>query len=113
MMFNLNKKHFRGVSNNSNGEVNSSTLFTYHQEGNIIWGSYEGGTIVKGSFVGRVTDGNHIEFNYTHINLNKTLLSGFCHSTIEVLDSGKIRLQEKWSWTSGKSGTGESVIEEV
>ena len=33
--------------------------------------------------------------------------------TIELLDSGKYRLYEKWSWTTGKEGIGESIIEEV
>ena len=113
MKYNLNNKRFRGVSNNSNGEVSSSTLFTYHQEGDVLWGSYEGGAIVKGSLVGRVTDDNHIEFNFTHINLDKSLLSGFWQSSIESFESGRLRLHEQWAWTSGKEGQGESVVEEV
>jgi hypothetical protein len=113
MKYNLNKKRFRGVSNNSNGEVSSSTLFTYHQEGDVIWGSYEGGVIVRGSLIGKVTEDDIIEFNYTHINQDKTLLSGFCRSTIELLDTGKLRLHEQWTWTTGKEGQGESIVEEV
>ena len=113
MMFNLNKKQFRGVSNYSNGEVNSSTLFTYHQEDRVIWGTYEGGVIMKGSLIGKVLDDDTIEFIYSHINQQHELLSGYCRSTIELLDSGKYRLYEKWSWTTGKEGIGESIIEEV
>ena len=113
MKYNLNNKRFRGVSNNSNGEVSRSTLFTYQQEDDVIWGSYSGGAILKGTLIGKVVNHDTIEFYYTHINEEHQLLSGFCSSKIELLESGKLRLHEAWRWTGGKEGTGKSVIEEV
>jgi len=40
-------------------------------------------------------------------------MTGICTSTPEILPDGKIRLHEKWRWTSGDLSEGESVIEEV
>ena len=38
--------------------------------------------------------------------------SGRCHSRIEVLDDGRLRMHETWEWTS-QPGNGTSVIEEI
>jgi hypothetical protein len=40
-------------------------------------------------------------------------MAGECHSTPEVLPDGRIRLHERWQWTTGDRSRGESVIEEV
>ncbi len=40
-------------------------------------------------------------------------MTGICHSNPEILKSGKIRLHEKWQWTSGNLTKGESIIEEI
>ncbi len=113
MKFNLNNKQFRGRSNSSGGEVSSTTLFTYYQDGEVIWGNYAGGAILKGTLIGKIIDHDTIEFNYSHINQDMELLSGYCRSTIELMTTGKLRLHEQWEWTTGKLGKGVSIIEEA
>lgn len=50
---------------------------------------------------------------YQHVNAEGELMTGICRSTPEVLADGRIRLHEKWRWTSGDLSSGESIIEEV
>ena len=33
--------------NSENGEVNEQTIFTYHQNGKLLWEEYSGGNILK------------------------------------------------------------------
>lgn len=33
--------------NSENGEVNEQTIFTYHQNGKLLWADYSGGNILK------------------------------------------------------------------
>ena len=40
-------------------------------------------------------------------------MTGTCISTPEILETGKIRLHEKWQWTSGDKSKGESIIDEM
>ncbi len=49
---------------------------------------------------------------YHQININNELMTGICVSTPEKLSNGKIRLHEKWKWTSGDQSEGESILEE-
>lgn len=112
-MINYNNKQFRSVGNTENGEVSSDTLFSYQQNGQIILASYEGGQILKGNLVGKVNNEGQIEMRYQHLNQQMEFMTGKCVSTPEVLPNGKIRLHEKWQWTSGDCSEGESVIEEV
>ena len=50
---------------------------------------------------------------YQHLNADGKLMTGTCISTPEELNDGRLRLHEKWQWTSGDVSKGESVIEEV
>jgi hypothetical protein len=40
-------------------------------------------------------------------------MTGVCFSTPKKLSNGKIRLYEKWEWTSGNYSKGNSIIEEL
>jgi hypothetical protein len=44
-------KTFRSVSNSATGDVSSETRFRYHQEGELVWASYEAGTVRFGTLV--------------------------------------------------------------
>ena len=50
---------------------------------------------------------------YHHVNAAGELMTGVCRSTPELLPDGRVRLHERWQWTSGDGSSGESVIEEV
>jgi len=110
-MINLNGKKFRAKKNSENGEICGATIFHYFQDGEKIWGEYFGGKIEFGILAGRAKNGA-IEFNYWHF-CEKKFRAGCCVSTPEILANGKICLHEKWQWTAGEKGGGESIIEEI
>lgn len=113
MKFNLEGKIFHSVSNSDNGEVDSDTLFHYHQDGEIISADYYGGRIIKGHLIGKMLKTGQLDFRYHHINKDLQLMAGKCLSTPELLPDGRIKFIEKWQWLSGDNSLGQSVIEEI
>lgn len=109
---NYNNKLFRPVSNTENGETSDETIFHYRQTGNILTSEYSGGKIVKGHLIGLVNEQGEIDMRYHQVNVHGEIMTGMCKSTPEILPNGKIRLHEKWQWTSGDGSSGSSVIEE-
>ncbi len=100
------------MSNSPNGEVAADTVFYYQQKENIVTATYSGGDIIIGQLIAVVTDEGSLDMRYQHVNKNNVLMTGLCFSIPEILPGGKIRLHEKWQWTSGDCSTGESVLEE-
>ena len=109
---NYNGKIFRPIRNTENGETSSETKFCYKQEGNLLTSEYSGGQIRKGHLIGLVDETGKIEMRYHQVNKQGELMAGQCTSIPEILPSGKIRLHEKWKWTSGDQSEGESLLEE-
>lgn len=110
---NYHNRVFVSISNTENGEVSSLTKFYYRQNGNMIWAEYHGGEIKKGFLIGYSDELGNLDFTYQHLNCQGALRTGKCRSTPELLANGKIRLYEKWQWTTGDQSSGESIIEEV
>ena len=110
---NYNKRIFKSASNSETGEVSSETRFYYHQKENLVWATYEGGAIVFGNLIAKVLADDSLEMRYQHLNVQGELMTGKCVSTPEILANGKIRLFERWQWTSADFSSGESVIEEI
>ena len=109
---NYQNKKFRAVSNTSNGEVSSDTVFHYQQTGNIATAKYGGGGIVNGHLISLVDEQGNLDMRYHHVNVQGELQTGICFSKPEVLPDGRIRLHETWQWTSGDCSKGSSVVEE-
>ncbi|KAH7017944.1 uncharacterized protein B0I36DRAFT_368007 [Microdochium trichocladiopsis] len=114
-----NGKTFRSASNTDNGEVSSATVFHYHQDGNIVWAEYSGGSIARGFLIATVQGGvdthsgkHTLDARYQHVNVAGELMTGRCRSTPEVLEDGRIRLHEEWQWTSSDQSSGHSIVEE-
>lgn len=112
-MINYDNKRFRAISNSPNGEVSSQILFHYQQNGKVLTCAYSGGTIIKGHLIGLVDDLGNIDMRYHQVNAKGYLMTGTCKSEPETFENGKIRLHEKWAWTSGDCSRGESVLEEI
>ena len=110
---NYNNRLFAPVSNSESGEVSSNTVFEYHQQGDVVWAEYRGGDVVFGNLIAKAQPDGSLDMRYPHVNRKGALMTGVCESTPEVLKDGRIRLHEKWRWTSGDNSQGESVIEEV
>lgn len=112
-MINYNNKRFVAIENTANGEVSAKTFFEYKQEGNILFATYAGGDIVKGTLIGVVIEDGRLHFKYNHVNTSNEIRGGECFSTPEVLPDGRIRLHEKWKWLDAEQSEGKSIIEEV
>lgn len=110
---NYNEKKFKPVSISENGEVTSDMIFHYTQQGNILTCAYQGENIIAGHLLGIVDGEGNIDMRYHQVNKKGELMTGTCLSKPEVLATGKIRLHEKWQWTSGKGDKGESLLEEI
>ncbi|KAJ4305898.1 hypothetical protein N0V90_001431 [Kalmusia sp. IMI 367209] len=107
-----NNKTFAPLTNSSNGEVDDTTRFHYHQKGSIVWAEYSGGSIVRGSLIATVKEDGSLDMRYHHVNTEGELMTGKCRSIPEALEDGRLRLKETWQWTSGDCSNGESMLEE-
>jgi len=110
---NYDSKIFASVQNSETGEVSSETRFYYRQKGSLVWAEYSGGAVVFGTLIAKVMANDRLEMRYQHLNASGELMTGECVSTPEILADGRIRLYEKWRWTSGDLSEGESIIEEI
>lgn len=110
---NYNNRTFISIENSKSGEVSDKTVFNYNQQGDIVWAEYEGGQIIKGTLIAKVDEVGSLNMRYQHLNKKLEFKTGKCTSTPEKLSNGKIRLHEKWQWTSGNRSSGESIIEEI
>ena len=113
MDFDLQNRTFIARENSANGEVSRQTKFFYKQQKNIIWADYQGGDVLKGNLLGKVTADDKIEFNYHHVNVLGELKAGTCVSQISVLEDGRLLLSEKWQWFSGDRSSGHSQLVEI
>jgi len=109
---NYEGKVFIPKINSENGEVNNQTIFYYHQNGCVLWADYSGGDIIKGHLIGTVLADGILDFYYHHINKNKQVKIGRCHSIPVVLEDGKLELREEWQWLNGDKSMGVSVVAE-
>lgn len=107
----LESRRFGSVGEVEGGEVGSGTVFTYHEDGDLIWAEYSGGSIRRGYLVGLRT-GDELDFRYVQVNDEGRSSSGHCRSTIVVLPDGRLRMDERWRWES-RPGSGVSVVEEL
>jgi hypothetical protein len=113
IMINYDQRIFRVTTNSENGETDEETLFHYRQEGRILSCIYSGRQIVHGQLLGMVSEDGSIDMRYHQINAQGVLMTGECRSTPEILADGRIRLHEKWQWTSGDRSEGRSILEEI
>jgi len=106
-------RKFSPSSSSSNSDASDETLFSYHQDGRMVWAEYSGGRILRGQLLGTAEREGDLEFSYEHLTRNYVLRTGRCRSVPETLSDGRLRLREKWSWTNGDCTSGESVLDEI
>ncbi|MDB4293205.1 n-acetylglutamate synthase [Maribacter sp.] len=112
-MIYYNNKKFKPIKTSENAETTEETIFEYKQDGAILSAEYQGGKILKGHLIGLVDEKGRIEMRYHQVNTKGELMTGICSSTPEVGADGKIKLYERWEWTSGAKTKGESVLIEI
>ena len=106
-------KKFCSVANSATGDVSSETSFIYHQSGELVWASYEGGSVRFGTLVAKADADGRLDACYQHLTVDGELKTGECQSVPEQLDDGRLRLRETWQWTCGSRASGSSIVEEV
>ncbi len=107
---NYDGKVFVPKINSENGEVGEETAFYYQQSGTTLWADYAGGKIVRGQLVGSVSGDGALDFYYQHINKDRQVRTGKCHSIPHILEDGKLELHEEWQWLNGDKSKGISII---
>lgn len=95
----------------AHGEASTATVFEYHEDGDVVWARYHGGSVRLGFLVG-TRAGDRLEFRYSQLSAGGETSNGRCSTAISVLPDGRIRLSEDWAWES-KAGTGTSAAEET
>jgi len=109
-------RRFRSVRNDAAGvpgDVGSETVFEYRQDGAVVWATYGGGDVARGTLVATVDPAGVLDMRYAHVSVGGDLRTGLCRSVPEALPDGRIRLHETWRWTGGADGGGTSIIEEI
>ena len=112
-MINYNNKKFRSISNSENGEIESGTVFNYMQNGKIVICDYSSKNVIYGHLTALADENGVLDMRYHQISNDGEIMTGRCISTPEIMSNGKIRLYEKWQWTSGDLSQGSSMLEEI
>ncbi len=112
-MIHYDGRLFRVVSNSASGDTGSETIFRYRQKDDLLTADYSGGTVKYGHLIGTVDARGRINMRYHHLTTHGILMTGKCKSRPEILGTGKIRLHERWQWTSGSLAKGRSTLEEI
>ena len=110
---NFDGRVFCAAQNTSNGETSAATRFEYHQNGSTVWATYSGGEVQFGTLIAKVDATGLLDMRYQHLSASGEWRSGMCWSAPELLPDGRVRLHERWQWTSGDQSHGASTLEEV
>lgn len=72
------------------------TRFVYHQQGELVWGSYTGDTVTEGRFVGQLR-GTDLAISFAHeLVADRSVVRGEATSRVEKRD-GKVALIEEFA----------------
>jgi hypothetical protein len=112
-MIDYDRRVFRSIANSDGGDVDGATTFHYHQHDRVVWATYVGGSVAFGTLLAKVDGSGNLDMRYQHVSVDGIFKSGRCQSRPELLSNGRVRLHERWQWTDGADGHGESIIEEI
>lgn len=107
------KRRFAAVSNGTNGDRDTETVFEYRQSGGRVRARYSGPGIVFGSLVAASDASGSLDMHYRRFTPEGALRAGQCRTTPEVLANGKLRLHEQWQWTTGDRSSGRSILKDL
>lgn len=104
---NFDKTVFALVDNADVGEVDSSVIFEYSQEGDLVTAEYHGGTIKYGKIIAH-HKGDHLDMLYQCITTDDELRAGKAIAQIIVNADNIIELLLDWEWLNGGQEKGTS-----
>ncbi|HEV3467865.1 MAG TPA: hypothetical protein VG148_00980 [Pyrinomonadaceae bacterium] len=112
--FDLNERRFVLSSNSAGADAAAGgTVFHFRQRGRVVWATYEGGGIELGLFLAKSEGGDRLDFRFEQVTAAGEFRTGRGVSSVEDLGGGRLRLRDLWEYTSGGTGSGEAVLEEV
>lgn len=110
--YNLNNKKFILLENSEKGQVDTSTIFKYHQDGSLVTAEYYGGTIKYGKIIAHIK-GEELTMLYQCLTIENELKAGKALAKISTNKDGKLKLNLDWEWLNGQEGKGKSEYIEV
>ena len=93
------------------GVVDSDTQLHFIQKGQRVVARYSGGRVKRGWLVGSLS-GSELVFRYAQSEGAGEVHGGYSVCRVERLSSGRIRITERFTWTS-RLGAGTNVIDEI
>lgn len=106
-----NNRKFRVIGNSNVKDIGSQTIFEFCQDGDLIFGRYQGGEVRKGSFIAVMHGNGSMEKKFQHLNQRGNLVSGSSIASPEILNNGSVRLRESWEFSPEVSGS--TIMEEL
>ena len=94
-----------------NGVVNELTIFIFSQDGDLVSASYSGGQISKGYLVGTMKS-NKLVFSYCQLQADGKLDNGRSECNV-LVENGKVRLEEHFTWNSRNDEQGINIFQEL
>ncbi|RJL30934.1 hypothetical protein [Bailinhaonella thermotolerans] len=81
------------IVNTADGESapENATEFLTREAGGVVWGTYRGGEVTHGRFVGTRVE-REVELSYAHRLADGELAAGHSRTRIELLPDGRLRL---------------------
>jgi hypothetical protein len=95
----------------NNGVVDVSTRIAFRQHGSRVLGRYQGGSIRRGCLVGVLT-GATLQFRYSQVEGSGEIHGGRSTCALTKAPGGRIRIVERFAWTT-REGTGTNVFDEL
>jgi hypothetical protein len=94
-----------------NGVVGSDTRLHFTQRGPRVAARYAGGAVARGWLIGNLA-GSELAFHYVQREVAGGLHSGHSVASIERRYDGRLRMVERFTWST-RPGSGTNVFDEV
>ncbi len=85
----------------------------YRQDGDLLWGEFIGGRARRGTLTGICRPDGELDFAYCMVLDDGQVISGHCTSTPQILDDGRIQLDEVWQRYGAHESAGTSRLHEI
>jgi hypothetical protein len=93
------------------GVVSAETRLYFWQKGSLVFGRYNGGTVVRGFLVGTLTEAGLV-FRYAQREASGEIHGGRSVCELQRREDGRLRILEHFVWST-RLGSDTNVFEEV
>lgn len=107
---NYHNRYFKMISSSSSDASADDVIFHYRQEGDIVWGTFSGGTASFGTLIAHLDGEGSLDLDFQFYLLSGELVRGNSQSKLIILEDGRYRLEEDFTFIDGQKGF--SVVEE-